>query len=195
MRRPLQLSFLALALVLAAPVSQAAEPTDPVPDAAARYAPGTPAMVTAWQIAVQRWGTAPCQGQVALSWTPMQAGTNATSSWSNPVSAYGAADQNVSCRMTFSSTAPFDWHKFCTVVVHEVGHLVGHPHSDRPDDIMAEYYSATEPTCARTPDPTGYLPEGRGESSVASVMKVVKRRGKARASAVGRVTVRRATRR
>jgi hypothetical protein len=96
----------------------------------------------------------------------------------NPVAAYGVPEQNSACQIAFSATARFDWRKFCTVVVHELGHLAGHPHSARDDDIMAEYFTATEPTCARTPDPTGYVPEGHGSSSVASVVRVVRPSGR-----------------
>jgi hypothetical protein len=74
------LLVLAVACV-AVPVTRAAEPTDPVPDAPSRYAPGTPSMVTALQIGTQRWGLAPCGGDIALSWRPMPEGTNATSTW------------------------------------------------------------------------------------------------------------------
>jgi hypothetical protein len=184
MRTLLRLAILLL-VCSAAPATRAAEPTDPVPDAPVRYAPGTPAMVAAMQIGTQRWGFPPCGGDIDVTWQPMPEGTNATSTWANPVAAYGAGAQNTACSIAFSTNAAYDWRKFCTVVVHELGHLAGHAHSARSDDIMAEYYSAIEPTCARTPDPTGYLPEGRGASSVASVVRVVRRRnGTARASVV-----------
>jgi hypothetical protein len=197
MRTFLRLTLLLLALALIVPTTRAAEPTEPIPDAPARYAPGTPSMVTAMQIGAQRWGFMPCDGEIALSWREMPQGTNATSTWANPIAAYGRPEENSACQIAFSTAASFDWRKFCTVVVHELGHLAGMPHSERPDDIMAEYYDAADPTCARTPDPSGFVPEGSGASSVASVVKVVRNRnGKAKASVVRRgVSARRATRR
>lgn len=186
MRVSLRLAFLVvLAACAVVPATRAAEPTDPVPDAPARYGEDTPAMVTALQIGAQRWGRLPCGGEIALSWRAMPAGTNAASAWTNPVAAFGAPEHNTACQIAFSTTAAFDWRTFCTVAVHELGHLAGHPHSPRSDDIMAEYFSAPEPTCARTADPSGYVPAGEGASSVASVIRVVRRRGgRARASVV-----------
>src|SRR5689334_3295400 len=79
------------------------------------YAVGSQGMVLAQQIAREYWGMDACGGQVAISWTVQDDYINAVSTWSNPVSSYGAPAQNSNCSIAFNVKAPFDWNMFCTV--------------------------------------------------------------------------------
>src|SRR5690349_16817466 len=113
----------AASLVLAATSLLTAAPA--LADPAADYAPGTPATQAAEAIARDYWQATPCAGQVSIVWTSLTATTNATSSWANPVSQYGAPDQNNTCQVAFNQDLRWDWTRFCSVLVHEFGHLTG----------------------------------------------------------------------
>src|SRR4051812_45152555 len=104
-------------------------------------------MQTAQAIARAHWGLDPCGGQVALSWSALAPMINATSTWTNPRSSYDNPDLNGDCRIEFNTGMDFDWEKFCTVVVHEYGHLAGRPHSPDPHDVMAAFYEDPLPEC------------------------------------------------
>jgi hypothetical protein len=47
----------------------------------------------------------------------------------------------------------YSWPKFCTVLVHEYGHLTGHPHTVDGADVMSPIYRAPLPACT-TADPS-----------------------------------------
>jgi hypothetical protein len=116
--------------------------------ASIRYAPGTPAMLAAQDVARRTWGVDPCDGRVDVSWATDDPSVNARSSWANPQSAYGAPQLNVQCRIVLNGTLVFDWSKFCTVLVHEYGHLAGHPHDDDGPGVMSPIYRAPLPACS-----------------------------------------------
>lgn len=139
----------ACVVVAATAIPAAAEAQAP----AERYAVGTPALQAAQQIARAHWGVDPCGGQVELVWADDEAAINARATWSNPVAAYGTPEHNASCRITLNPRIPFDWVKLCTVVVHEYGHLAGHPHGEDGPDVMSPLYRAPLPACAAAPDP------------------------------------------
>ena len=98
-------------------------------------------------IAKTYWHATPCADQVAVGWSALDATVNATSTWSNPVDAYSAPEQNAQCSITFNSALSWDWTRFCSILVHEYGHLTGHPHSADPADVMYAYYVAPVAEC------------------------------------------------
>src|SRR3954469_1218895 len=112
------------------------------------FAAGSQQMTTAIAIAKQHWNTDPCGGQVQIEWSGLASDINAQSSWTNPTSAYDNPTQNGDCKVTFNPGAEFDWPKFCTVTIHEFGHLAGRPHSPDPDDVMFAYYTRPAAECA-----------------------------------------------
>jgi hypothetical protein len=110
-------------------------------------------MQVAQNIAREHWGVDPCGGQVQVTWTVEAPRINARSYWSNPTSAYGAPALNTACRIEFNAAAPYDWDMFCTVVVHEYGHLAGHQHAPDGPDVMSPIYRQPLAACAATADP------------------------------------------
>lgn len=123
-------------------------------DAAQTYAVGSQPMLLAQQIARTHWGYDPCQGQVAITWTTMPDTINAQSTWANPTDAYNNSTQNMDCSIQFNDAISWDWNRFCTVLVHEYGHLTGHAHSPDPADVMYAYYVAPLSDCvAAAPAP------------------------------------------
>jgi hypothetical protein len=112
-----------------------------------RYPVGGAAMEQARAVALAHWGANPCNGEYTLSWTPLDFGTNATASWRNPTDAWANAGANFDCRIELSPQADFDYPKLCTVLTHELGHLLGHPHDPAPDQLMSAYYTTALPAC------------------------------------------------
>lgn len=120
-------------------------------DPATDYAVGSAPMQAAQQIAHDYWSADPCGSQVAISWMQLSSTTNATSTWTNPIGQYDAPSQNTSCAIAFNTTVSWDWNKFCSVLVHEYGHLLGHPHSEDANDLMYAYYVKPLDQCAASP--------------------------------------------
>jgi hypothetical protein len=121
---------------------------------ALRYPVGSAGMTTAIAVAERYWNASPCDGDVALTWRPYTPVTeDARAYWTNPLAFYGAPELNTNCAIVFNSRALLPWSRFCTVVVHEYGHLTGHPHRDDPLDVMAPTKRLTLPACAAIPDP------------------------------------------
>ena len=115
--------------------------------AAAQTAPDA-WMAKARQLADQHWGFDPCQGDITITWGTLPADQSAVSAWLNQYVDYGDPAHNTQCSVTFNTRQDWDWPKFCTVFVHEFGHLAGNPHSDDPDDVMFAYYTGTNlPAC------------------------------------------------
>jgi Matrixin len=123
---------------------------------AVRFGPGTQAESVARQIARDAWGGEPCGGQVTVTWGPLEASVNATSTWMNPTDPYANPSQNYDCNVEFNTGADFDWTKYCTVMVHEYGHLHGQQHSDDKSSVMYPEYEDDHawPACESTADPT-----------------------------------------
>jgi hypothetical protein len=135
----------AASLVLAAGALLGASPAHA--DPAVDFAPGAPAYETSAQIAQARWGVNPCGGQIAIVWMSLAPSTNATSTWSNPVGQYDAPEQNTTCQVTFNKDLAWDFTRFCSILVHEYGHLAGKPHVEDHADVMYAYYEAPVAEC------------------------------------------------
>jgi hypothetical protein len=111
------------------------------------FAVGSAPMQIAQQMAKAHWGTDPCGGQVTIAWSQLPAETNAVSSWTSPGGGYDHPELNGDCTITYNPAAEFDWPKFCTVTIHEYGHLSGRPHSADPADVMSAYYTQPGAEC------------------------------------------------
>jgi hypothetical protein len=150
---PSRIAFAALVAVLA--VAGLLTTTAAAGPATARYAPSSPAIATAEQIARAYWGTDPCGGRVTVVWERRSSDVNALSTWSSPShDPYGDPADNSDCRIAMNPAAALDWPKLCTVIVHEFGHLTGHQHDPRPGRLMSEIYTTplaqcTTPTARR----------------------------------------------
>jgi matrixin len=122
-------------------------------------------MATAHSLAVARWATDPCGGQVTMSWTHMGEGINARSQWMsidvNDASTYSE------CSITYNLDVDWDWPKLCTVVEHELGHVSGHDHVNDPHDVMSPYYVYPAAECALPKSQAAAAPD-RAPRSVAS---------------------------
>jgi hypothetical protein len=109
-------------------------------------------VATARQLADRHWGLDPCGGDVTITWGKLPPQQNAVSTWLNPHEDYGDPANNTQCSVTFNTKQDWDWPKFCTIAIHEFGHLAGNPHSDDPDDVMFAYYAGTNaPECRASP--------------------------------------------
>lgn len=117
---------------------------------------GTPALAdqpanateAAQQIASAYWGTDACGGAIEITWASLTGDINARSDWENPVAAYDDPAENADCTITFNTAQRWTWPMFCTVMVHEYGHLTGHPHSGDPTDVMYPFYGQPVAACA-----------------------------------------------
>ena len=117
----------------------------------AKSAVGSAATQAAQAIARAHWGTDPCAGEVAIRWVRMDDPTiNAMSTWRSFGDAYANPAANQDCRVDFNTRAEFDWPKFCTVLVHEYGHLAGRPHDDRAGHLMSAIYTTPLSECQST---------------------------------------------
>jgi hypothetical protein len=132
----------------------------------------------AMTLAVRHWGTAPCGGEIQVHTDrPLAAGIDATTdAWVTFESALGPnnlsapAGTYTGCTISLASwqwptreREVADWNMFCLTVVHEMGHLLGHPHSLIPGSVMAAVFtdeSSVPAICrsARGRVETGALP-------------------------------------
>ena len=162
-----------------------------------RFPIGGPSLQTAMRVAGEHWGAAPCGGNVALEWTAMDEGTNATASWSNPTDAWNNVDANFSCKISLNGAIEYDWQKLCSVVAHEAGHLRGQQHVDADGQLMSPIYSGPLGACARTPDPAAPAAAPAARTSAPSKQKrstpkrtVKKKKSTARSKGVRRLCAR-----
>ena len=109
-------------------------------------------------VAEQYWGTTPCGGAAQIAWVDSpDTLLNATSTWDNPVDTWQQPAMNAHCLIALNPEATWDWNKLCTVVGHEVGHLLGHQHVADPTDLMTPVYTVPLPACAAIAEPEGTL--------------------------------------
>jgi hypothetical protein len=155
----------AAALSVAAAPAQAADP-------ATDFAPDSAPVVAAQEISKSYWQATPCAGQVSITWMALGEGTNATSTWANPVGQYDAPQLNSDCQIAFNSALAWDWTRFCSVLVHEYGHLNGKPHSSDSADLMYPYYEKPVEQCvAAAPTQPAVVPEIVQPSAVLPALK------------------------
>jgi len=144
---------LAAAALSAAPSAFAADP-------ATDFAAGSAPVQAATDVAKTYWQATPCAGNVTITWMALSESTNATSTWANPVGQYDAPEQNSNCQIAFNSALTWDWTRFCSILVHEYGHLDGKPHSTDAADVMYPYYEKPVDQCvAAAPTQPAVVPE------------------------------------
>jgi Matrixin len=106
-------------------------------------------------VAKRFWGAVPCGGQIAvLADVPLPVGLEPTTDgWVTFNSSLGQnnllapADTYTRCTISLArwqwptrTSMEDDWNMFCLTVVHEMGHLLGHPHSLIPGSVMAPVF-------------------------------------------------------
>ena len=138
LRRALTAACAVVALA-AAPASAATASPDHA------FPVGGATMTAAYEAAVGYWGATPCGGAVTMVWSPMDVGHNALSTWMtvDPKAPATFTD----CRIAFNPAVEFDPPKLCTIMLHEVGHLLGQAHVTQAGQLMSEYYAGPVPAC------------------------------------------------
>ena len=119
--------------------------------------PSRDPVVLATVVAERYWGAVPCGGQVTvLPDQPLAAGLEPTTDgWVAFDSSLGQNDLQApastytQCTISLAhwqwptvAAMQSDWNMFCLTVIHETGHLLGHPHSLIPGSVMAPVFTS-----------------------------------------------------
>lgn len=88
------------------------------------------------------WGVEPCGGRYRVELTTLPPGVRGHAGWREPATSLGAfttpSGTWTDCVIQLRAAAwtvdgvASEWPDACSVVLHEWGHLTGHPHSDEP---------------------------------------------------------------
>jgi len=97
----------------------------------------------ALDVAEETWGD-PCPGSVDVDFEGMP-------SWvmARAIERRGSGGARLGCRIVLNDEMRWPFAKFCSVVVHEYGHLAGRPHSDDPESVMYRAYREPFAPCRR----------------------------------------------
>ena len=95
--------------------------------------------------AARYWGATACGGNGDITWASLGDGLNAQASWSAVLGAPASTFER--CGITFNIDIEWNGPLFCTVMVHEMGHLLGQVHTEDPNNIMSPYTNASIPEC------------------------------------------------
>jgi Matrixin len=101
----------------------------------------------AYALAVGYWHRTPCAGNVAFGWTDAPGSRMATAYWTSDRS--GDFTRYRNCHIVLHRTVASDWPTFCTIVLHEMGHLTGHGHVRDRGSVMYPFYLGPRGPCTR----------------------------------------------
>ena len=128
-----------------------ASPASAATSTAQQFAADSATWKRAYDTAVAYWGQTPCAGDVETQWRGLERDLNALASWSAIPNA--APSTFSDCDVAFNTELDWDYATFCSVMVHEVGHLLGHVHNDEAGHIMSHVTTTMVPACQTAPAP------------------------------------------